>query len=153
MRFSITSLRPWNEVYANLFLLSHPFLWYVCISGQIIKFIPGKHTFDVHIYILYTLYTYHIHIYIYVHMYMYMYVYKHVYVCICVHTCMCVYIYVHVCIYMYTHTYTHTCGFPCGSVVKNPPAMQECGFVPWVRKITGEGHGSPLIVTTPLGNS
>ena len=107
MRFSITSLRPWNEVYANLFLLSHPFLWYVCISGQIIKFIPGKHTFDVHIYILYTLYTYHIHVYTYMYtcictcMYTIMYIcmYMCTYMYVCIHICACV------CIYVHTHTH------------------------------------------------
>ena len=26
-------------------------------------------------------------------------------------------------------------GFPCGSVEKNLPAMQETGFYPWVQKI------------------
>ena len=37
-----------------------------------------------------------------------------------------------------------TKGFPGGAVVKNPPAMQEAWFDPWVRKIPGEGHGNPL---------
>ena len=36
-----------------------------------------------------------------------------------------------------------TKGFPGGAVVKNPPAMQEAWFDPWVRKIPGEGKGNP----------
>ena len=37
-----------------------------------------------------------------------------------------------------------TKGFPDGAAIKNPPAMQEAWFDPWVRKIPGEGHGNPL---------
>ena len=92
------SLRPWNEIYANLFLLSHPFLWYVHISGQIIKFIPGKHTFDVHTHILYTLYTYYIHD-------AHIYVYICVHICMCMHVCICVYMYVYMHMCVYIHTY------------------------------------------------
>ena len=93
MRFSIMSLGPWNEVYAHLFLLSHPFLWYVHISGQIIKFIPGKHTFDIHTHILYTLYTYYIHD-------AHIYVYICVHICMCMQVCICLYVYVYTCMYI-----------------------------------------------------
>ena len=37
-----------------------------------------------------------------------------------------------------------TKGFQGGAVVKNPPAMQEAWFDPWVRKILGERRGNPL---------
>ena len=38
-------------------------------------------------------------------------------------------------------------GFPCGSAVKNTPAMQEtqrCKFIPGSGRSTGGGHGHPL---------
>ena len=35
------------------------------------------------------------------------------------------------------------CGFPGGSVVTNPPTMQETWFDPWVRRSPG-GNGAPL---------
>ena len=47
---------------------------------------------------------------------------------------------IHTCMYMHTHTHTHThifMGFPGGSVVKNPPAMQDT----WVWSL---GQEDPL---------
>ena len=43
-------------------------------------------------------------------------------------------------------------GFPSGSVVKNPPALQEmwrCGFHPWNRKIPWRRKGQPTPVFLP----
>ena len=38
--------------------------------------------------------------------------------------------------------------FPCGSVVKNPPAnagdIRDMGSVPGLGRSSGEGHGNPL---------
>ena len=34
-------------------------------------------------------------------------------------------IYTHVCVYTFTNIHTYILGFPGGSVVKNPPAVQE----------------------------
>ena len=35
--------------------------------------------------------------------------------------------------------------FPGGSAVKNSPAKcRRGGFIPWIRKIPGEGNGNPL---------
>lgn len=39
------SLRPWNEDYASLFLLPHPFRRYIRVPGQMATFTLGKHTF------------------------------------------------------------------------------------------------------------
>lgn len=38
-------LKPWNEDYASLFLLPHPFWRYVRVPGQMATFTLGKHTF------------------------------------------------------------------------------------------------------------
>ena len=46
--------------------------------------------------------------------------------------------------YTHTHTHTHT-GFPSGSVVKKPPAMQETRVqIPGWGRSPGEGNGNPL---------
>ena len=42
-------------------------------------------------------------------------------------------------------------GFLGSSAVKNPPAIQEMGFYPWVSKIPGGGNGKPLQYSC-LGN-
>ena len=43
-------------------------------------------------------------------------------------------------------------GFPSGSVVKNPPALQEmwrCGFDPWIQKIPWRRKWQPTPVFLP----
>ena len=40
-------------------------------------------------------------------------------------------------------------GFPGGSLVKNPPAMQRCGFNSWVRKIPWRRKWQPTPVFLP----
>ena len=55
--------------------------------------------------------------------------------------------------------YTQNCtylmynlGFPCGSVVKNPPASAgELGSIPGLGRTPGEGNGNPLQFSC-LGN-
>ena len=42
-------------------------------------------------------------------------------------------------------------GFPDGSVVKNPPAMQETGLIPGPELSPGEGNGN-LLQYSCLGN-
>ena len=37
-------------------------------------------------------------------------------------------------------------GLPAGSAVENPPAMQGCGFDPWVRKIPWSRKWQPTSV-------
>ena len=56
------------------------------------------------------------------------------------------YIYVWVCVR--AHVYTNW-GFPGGSVVKNPPAMQETAsgdvdLIPGLGRSSGEGNGKPF---------
>ena len=41
------------------------------------------------------------------------------------YVCVYIYIYIYIYTYTYTHTHTHIYSFPGGSVVKNPPAVQE----------------------------
>ena len=49
--------------------------------------------------------------------------------------CVCIYIYIYIYTHTYIHTYTHIYrDFPGGSVVKNPPAMQES----WLRSLSWE---------------
>ena len=40
-------------------------------------------------------------------------------------------------------------GFPSGSAVKNPPAMQEMQVGPWVRKVPWRRHGNPFQYSCP----
>ena len=42
-------------------------------------------------------------------------------------------------------------GFPSGSVVKNPPAIQKTGLIPGSGRSPGEGNGKPLQYSC-LGN-
>ena len=46
---------------------------------------------------------------------------------------------------MFIWSLNNVVGFPSGSVVKNPPAMQEMleTLVPWAGKFSGEGDGNP----------
>ena len=53
-----------------------------------------------------------------------------IYVCVCVYVCICMY----VCMYIYIYI---TQGFPSGSAVKNPPAMQEKQEM-WVQSLGWE---------------
>jgi len=54
----------------------------------------------------------------------------------------------HACTGVYTHTHLYTNGFPCGSVVKNPPANAGDagveGLIPGSGRSPGEGNGNPL---------
>ena len=72
---------------------------------------------------------------LYIYTYIYIYIYLHIYRD---YTCIYIYIYTHTYIHTYVHTHTHIYrDFPGGSVVKNPPAMQES----WLRSL---GWENPL---------
>ena len=76
---------------------------------------------------------------------------------------MCAHAHTHTHTHAHTHTHTHThtrrvidVGFPGGSTVKNPPAMQETacnsgdsGFSSWVRKIPWRRKRQPTPVLLP----
>ena len=47
------------------------------------------------------------------------------------------------------HSVPRKWGFPCGSVVKNPPAIRRCRFDPWVGKIPWRGRWQPTLVLLP----
>ena len=55
---------------------------------------------------------------------------------------------VHVCVYIYTQTHIYIYGFPCGSVIKNPPANAGDtgveGLIPGSERSPGEGNGNPV---------
>ena len=65
----------------------------------------------------------------------------HIYVCMYIYVCVYIYVYVYmcVCVCVYVHTYINIkfWGFPCGSYIKNPSAMQET-------RVQSLGWGDPL---------
>ena len=75
----------------------------------------------------------------YVCMCVHTYICVYVYICVCVHICICVHICMCVCVCVYVHTYINIkfWGFPCGSYIKNPSAMQET-------RVQSLGWGDPL---------
>ena len=51
--------------------------------------------------------------------------------------------------FKHTHTHTHTRASLVAQLVKNPPAMQETGFNPWVGKIPWRRKWQPTLVFLP----
>ena len=71
-------------------------------------------------------------------------------VCICMNICVCVCMNIHV--YTHTHTHIHIHGLPWWLSGKEFVCQcRKLGFIPWVRKIAGEGNGNPLPFSC-LGN-
>ena len=74
-----------------------------------------------------------------------------IYVCIYVYKYICVCI-MNIHVYTHTHTHIHIHGLPWW--LSGKEFVCQCGklgFIPWVRKISGEGNGNPLPFSC-LGN-
>ena len=56
-------------------------------------------------------------------------------------------------VYFYLPSLYHVWGFPCGAVVKNPPAnavdARDVGSIPWSEGSLGGGNGNPLQSSCP----
>ena len=71
-------------------------------------------------------------------------------ICVCMNICVCVCMNIHV--YTHTHTHIHIHGLPWWLSGKEFFCQcRKLGFIPWVRKISGEGNGNPLPFSC-LGN-